>query len=92
MVSHSGQSLSGQSLSGQSLSGQSLSGQSLSGQSLSGQSLSGQCVLLQVLEDMRQELLTSYKAILDAVNLLFSAHQFLTTHGMADRLHSWSCY
>ncbi|KAK2176926.1 hypothetical protein NP493_630g00039 [Ridgeia piscesae] len=33
-----------------------------------------------VLEDMRQELLTSFKAILDAVNLLFSAYQFLTTH------------
>ena len=39
-------------------------------------------VLLQVLEDTKHELLTSFKDILDALNLLFSAHEFLTTHGM----------
>ena len=40
-------------------------------------------VLLQVLEDTKRELLTSFKDILDALNLLFSAHEFLTTHGKA---------
>ncbi|KAI0221899.1 hypothetical protein LSAT2_026830 [Lamellibrachia satsuma] len=33
-----------------------------------------------VLEDMKLELMTSFKGILDALNLLFSAHEFLTTH------------
>ena len=38
-------------------------------------------VRLQVLEDTKHELVTSFKDILDALNLLFSAHEFLTTHG-----------
>ena len=61
--------------------GQLLSDQLPHSQRPRGQLPSDQLVLLQVLEDMKLELMTSFKGILDALNLLFSAHEFLTTHG-----------